>query len=537
MTIVIMEVPTSFCTICTNACGRELVGFLLSLSLHHRDAKVYINTDTETKEYIENSSPQPKLNIDWNVCLDKYSNKTRFQMEQMGIWSDLQMEKSSVISRALEHASDTLFIDCDTLIIDRLFVDKSKQLGISPQFICDGEVEKTGYYNGGLLWTNQKNLPEKWREFTKTSRYFDQASIEDLAKVYDHFEFGENYNLHTWRFRLGREDNLPHLTVKDDRIMFKDQRLKFFHTHFNRRDHDEQNQLFIEKMREAKMWRELVITFRVIYGRWCLVIPNQPMGGMYYHTNDSFRELVELIVKKNHDVVRGNSDSEHCWLLPSVLLYDRPTLYWANSDAREAHMTLLGNGDVKDEGRAFVNNVKPWIFWPRRPSIVENELERLSWGQRTTESIFIGNFENDVQEKHRTTIDWSGVISEYHCTAGTSHKFTQEEYLDKLKNARFGLCLRGFGSKCHREVELMAMGTVPLITKHVSIDSYYDPPVEGIHYIRVESPEDLKKKVSETTKEVWEEMSKACHQWYMDNVHSDNAWKRMINYLLYESLS
>lgn len=531
-----MEVPSSFCTICTNACAQELVGFLLSLSLHHRDAKVYINTDTETKKYIEKSTPQPKLNINWNVCLDKYSNKTRYQMEQTGIWSDLQMEKGAVISRALEHESDTLFIDCDTLIIDRLFVDKSKQLGISPQFINDEEVAKTGYYNGGILWTNQKDLPEKWSEFTKTSRYYDQASIEDLAKIYDYFEFGENYNLHTWRFRVGREDNVPHLTVKDGRIMFKDQPLKFFHTHFNRQDHKEQNQLFIEKMNEAKLWRELIITFRVIYGKWCVVIPQQPMSGQFYHTNDSFRELAELIAVKNFDVVKLQSNSEHCWLLPTVLLFDRDTLYWVNENVRNAHMTLLGNCDIKVDGPTFSNGVKPWIYWPRRPSILESVLERLDWEERSTESIFIGNFENDVQEKHRTNIDWSGAITEYHCTAGKTHKFTQEEYLEKLKTSKFGLCLRGFGSKCHREVELMAMGTVPLITKHVTIDSYYDPPIEGIHYIRVDSPEDAKKKVSEMSKETWDTMSKACHQWYLDNVHSDNAWRRMITYLLYDRL-
>ena len=43
------------------------------------------------------------------------------------------------------------------------------------------------------------------KKYTKTSRYFDQASIEDLVKIYSYFEFGENYNLQTWRFILGVE--------------------------------------------------------------------------------------------------------------------------------------------------------------------------------------------------------------------------------------------------------------------------------------------------------------------------------------------
>ena len=37
-----MVKPSSFCTICTNKCKQELAGFLLSLSLHHPNEKVYI---------------------------------------------------------------------------------------------------------------------------------------------------------------------------------------------------------------------------------------------------------------------------------------------------------------------------------------------------------------------------------------------------------------------------------------------------------------------------------------------------------------
>ena len=50
-------------------------------------------------------------------------------------------------------------------------------------------------------------------------------------------------------------------------------------------------------------------------------------------------------------------------------------------------------------------NVKPWIFWPRRPMIVEKVLKQsfLSYDERSIESIFIGNFENNVQEKYRKT--------------------------------------------------------------------------------------------------------------------------------------
>ena len=61
----------------------------------------------------------------------------------------------------------------------------------------------------------------------------------------------------------------------------------------------------------------------------------------------------------------------------------------------------------------------------------------------------------------------------------------------KLRGSRFGLCLRGFGSKCHREVELMAFGTIPVITPEVSIKSYMEPLIENIHYLRVNNSSEL----------------------------------------------
>ena len=49
----------------------------------------------------------------------------------------------------------------------------------------------------------------------------------------------------------------------------------------------------------------------------------------------------------------------------------------------------------------------------------------------------------------------------------SNHTFSVEvidpvdEYLNLLKQSKFGLCLRGFGGKCNREIELMGLGTVP----------------------------------------------------------------------------
>ena len=198
-----MVKPSSFSSICTSNCAFELVGLLLSLSIYHPGEKIFILCDTKTKKIIDDMTPQPRLQITWFIELDKYDGMNRQLMEQRGVWSDFQMSKANVINYALKYVSDTMFLDSDIVITDCIDnIDMSKDIGVSPQFITQQFIDKTGFYNGGVLWTKQKSVSNDWIEYTKNSRYFDQASIEELVKHYTFFEFGENYILQCWRLLL-----------------------------------------------------------------------------------------------------------------------------------------------------------------------------------------------------------------------------------------------------------------------------------------------------------------------------------------------
>jgi hypothetical protein len=541
--------PSSFCSICTSNCAFELVGLLLSLSVFHPNEKMFILCDTKTKYIIDNMTPQPRLNITWFIELDKYDGMNRQIMTEKGIWSDFQMAKANVIEYALKEATDTLFLDSDIILTDIIDnIDMSKELGVSPQFITQEHVDKTGYYNGGMLWTKNKNVPKDWIKFTKTSRYFDQASIEDLAKKYAYFEFGENYNLQSWRLFLSSDPPQQianYISSKsNDKLYYKLLPLKFVHTHFLEKRFEQFNDLIIHHLSNAKMYKILAIVYRVINNNWVLKIPKQPIQGLGRHNNDSYRELPLLMKLQNKDVdIKFDEKTIHCWIEPNILTYDRPTLEWCNQEIATSSLMLLGNGDVKVEGQHLKYkmsklNIKPWIFWPRKPMLLEKVLKMkgiLNYNERENESIFIGNFENSVQEKFRKTTDsWDSVLTEYHCTKGQQHKFSHEEYLLKLRGSRYGLCLRGYGSKCHREVELMAFGTVPIVTPEVTVSSYMEPLIENTHYILVKSPEELNKKITNIDEEQWTKMSSACYEWYQRNVHSKNCWKNMIEHILYE---
>ena len=121
-------------------------------------------------------------------------------------------------------------------------------------------------------------------------------------------------------------------------------------------------------------------------------------------------EFQIVLQKNNQDVKIELTDKVHCSLSESIILYDRPTSQWFNQDLKQSSLILLGNGDINIEGKELEKyglNVKPWIFWPRRPFIVEKILDNnkiLNYHERTTGSIFIGNFENQVQEKYRKIV-------------------------------------------------------------------------------------------------------------------------------------
>ena len=540
--------PSSFCTMCTSICAFELVGLLLSLSIYHPNEIIYILCDSKTKNIIQTMTPQPRLVIKWAVELDTYDGMNRQIMEKMGIWSSFQMSKARVMNIALQESKDTLFLDSDIVITNTIDdIDMNKEIGVSPQYIKKEYLNKTGIYNGGMLWTKHKELPDSWIQYTKTSRYFDQASIEDLVKTYDSFTFGENYNLQCWRMLLSDESPeqiAKHITSSPkEGLLYKNKPLKFIHTHFLDKRFHVFNSVILHHLKNARNFKILSIVYRIIHNKWIIYIPKQPIHGLGHHKNDSFRELPYIFQQHHTDVeVREKENTIHCWIEPNILCYDRPTIQWVNKEVSTCSLFLLGNGDIEIEGKKLKSfipslNIKPWIFWPRNPKLLEELLDTkgiLSYQSRSIESIFIGNFENNVQEKYRKTdVSWENVLQEYHCTKGSKHKFTPSEYLMKLRDSKFGLCLRGYGSKCHREVELMAFGTVPLITPEVSVKSYMEPLIENKHYIYVENPEELKTKLGQVREEDWNVMSQACYEWYQKNVHSTQCWNNMIEHILY----
>lgn len=261
-------------------------------------------------------------------------------------------------------------------------------------------------------------------------------------------------------------------------------------------------------------------------------LPRKSLSGFFSHSGDSFREMVKLWADKGYVECVEHDSATQVWMegVGKTLLYDRPTYDWlftAPPGEQKWDLALFGNPKPMESG----GPAKSWCFWPRNPRLLEevvvSGVPKTSWSQRNKFLVFYGKIENKVQEKRRKIHDWSKVCDGYSLVNGdaTPHALGPKEYLEALANAKFGLCLAGYGKKCHREVECMAMGCVPVCASEVDMEMYANPPQEGVHYIRVNSPDDISGKVASIAEEKWAAMSAACIQWWQENASAEGSWK------------
>ena len=262
-----------------------------------------------------------------------------------------------------------------------------------------------------------------------------------------------------------------------------------------------------------------------------LYMPRRTLTGFFGHAGDSFREMVEIWAERGYVDAVEDPKAVQIWMggVGKTLLYDRPTLDWLFAAPPEEQMwelAFFGNPKPTESG----GNAKQWFFWPRRPRLVEDlvgqGLSQTNFESRSKNLVFYGKVENKVQEKRRKQYDWSSACDEFTLVSGdsTPYPFTQKQYLEKIANARFGLCLAGFGKKCHREIECMAMGCVPICASDVDMENYANPPQEGVHYLRAATPEEAKAKISAVGSEEWQKMSVACIAWWKDNCSAEGSW-------------
>lgn len=257
-----------------------------------------------------------------------------------------------------------------------------------------------------------------------------------------------------------------------------------------------------------------------------IIVPKDQTG-LHAHSGDTFREMVDIWAERGYIQLQHSSTTPYVWLnnIGGILLYDRPTLKWLEPNLL-FEFAFFGNPLPPLE---LFKKSSTWTFWPRSPRKIEEFVKQHipTYTERTTETIFLGKVENGVQMKNRP-LAWQPHVQKWSMpldSTGQAYPYTQDEYLQEISKARFGLCLAGYGNKCNRDIEYFATGTVPLCAPEVDMKYYINPPKEGVHYLRVATPEDIKPTIEKISKEVWQEMSKACRDWWLENASAEGMFR------------
>jgi len=202
------------------------------------------------------------------------------------------------------------------------------------------------------------------------------------------------------------------------------------------------------------------------------------------HPGDGFRKLIDLWSASGFVEVK-ESPNRYCWWGEpgKILLHDHHRVFDVVRDLPPYEFGLFGNMAPKDE-RPDWNDSRDhrWIFWCRYTDLVQQNIQEgmvIPPKDRYLNSIFLGRVENDLQTQNRfqSRIDWTKHIDLIRIVRGlqTPHPYPPKHYLIMMSRSVYALLLPGYGNKCHRDLEAVAMGCVPVVTPGVDVVNYHEP--------------------------------------------------------------
>jgi hypothetical protein len=199
-------------TLANKSALHDLNVILFSLQLWNSSLpNIYIYCDSFIESYLTTSKPY-KGKVFIKNALNSYTNYNRSQMEKIKgkefstLFGDFVCEKMSLLNWVFTQEKEVLFCDADICFLGSLpTINTDKQLVLSKHEIRRSDEERFGIYNAGFLYLKDSSIPDKWKEFSKKSNFFEQLSLEDLTEVYTFETFSIQNNYGWWRLLQGKE--------------------------------------------------------------------------------------------------------------------------------------------------------------------------------------------------------------------------------------------------------------------------------------------------------------------------------------------
>lgn len=251
----------NICTLANETAVFDLKIFLMTLQLWNKELPtIYLYCTEEVKALQIDREYKGKFY--YNTSLESYANMTRQQMEATpsnrglsNLFHDFTMEKCSLLRWAFSSMSKedkeygTVFCDADICWLGPMpQINHNCIVGLSAHQIHEEYEKRFGIYNAGFMWFSHLKTVERWEEACKTSRFFEQAALEDLtinANPCTIQQFPVQVNYGWWRLFQGKEhsrDLIKSWSIKRDPqevhsgILVDGEPLVCIHTHWKTTD-------------------------------------------------------------------------------------------------------------------------------------------------------------------------------------------------------------------------------------------------------------------------------------------------------------
>jgi hypothetical protein len=203
---------TPIATLATGVVIEDLRVLLNTLELFNANPPtVYLFCDANVVKELPKLKYPGKVHV--KEALNAYSGLTRGAMEVLpgkgpNLFYDFTLEKIALVKWALQHESEILFCDADICFLAPLpTIPIGSLVALSPHMIRPGDEAKYGKYNAGFMWFSNLDAVLLWEKACATSRFFEQAALEEVATAFAHslhlFPVTQNYGW--WRLWQGTE--------------------------------------------------------------------------------------------------------------------------------------------------------------------------------------------------------------------------------------------------------------------------------------------------------------------------------------------
>ena len=196
----------SFCTVATKNIKEEVALMIFSLRKFHKQP-IYVCCDKETRLFLKNERLDDK--IKFRLINESQLNKINKQFQRNSCVANevhnagAILKKMMVMQWALKIHENTMFLDCDIIVLDSLQERFTAPISLSPHYYPQGEASKSfefGFYNAGYVFCANKGFPKYWEKmYRENSLFFEQECMNNIPDDYIIQTFDQRHNIGFWR--------------------------------------------------------------------------------------------------------------------------------------------------------------------------------------------------------------------------------------------------------------------------------------------------------------------------------------------------